>query len=180
MLKVSRGWAENHRRFVTNSSTGCQKLLSRCTGNKLSRKSFRWKPYIFLFRHWAENFHFVRKFFDWVVRTAFHLAIGLFREEVSSLSFRLSFSDIEPKFFGILWIVFQLGCQNCILRVQKDSLSWISFAKVVEFCLSLSDFQTKKIAFWQKNIAMFVKSAFWLSIGKYWGEVFLETFFGRF
>ena len=116
-------------------------------GNNLSRKTFRWKPYIFLFRHWAENFHFVRKFFDWVVRTAVQLAIGLFWEEVSSLSFRLSFSDIEPKFFGILWIVFQLGCQNCILRVQKDSLSWISFAKVVEFCLSLSDFQTKKSCF---------------------------------
>ena len=66
-------------------------------GNKLSRKTFRWKPYIFLFRHWAENFHFVRKFFDWVVRTAFHLAIGFFWEEVSSLSFPLSFSDIEAK-----------------------------------------------------------------------------------
>ena len=92
-------------------------------------------------------FTFVRKFFDWVVRTAFHLAIGLFWEEIYSLSFSLSFSDIEPKFFGILWIVYQLGCQNCILRVQKNSLSWISFAKFVDFCLSLSEFQTKKIRF---------------------------------
>ena len=92
-------------------------------------------------------FTFVRKFFDWVVRTAFHLAIGLFWEEVSSLSFPISFSDIEPKFFGILWIVYQQGCQNCILSVQKNSLSWISFAKVVEFCLSISDFQTKKSCF---------------------------------
>ena len=92
-------------------------------------------------------FTFDRKFFDWVVRSAFHLAIGLFWEEVSSLSFPLSFSDTEPKFFGILWVVYQLGCQNCILRVQKNSLSWISFAKVVEFCLSISPFQTKKSCF---------------------------------
>ena len=92
-------------------------------------------------------FTFVRKFFDWVVRTAFHLAKGLFWEEVSSLSFPLTFSDIEQKIFGILSNVYQLGCQNCILRVQKNSLSWISFAKVVEFCLSISDFQTKKSCF---------------------------------
>ena len=92
-------------------------------------------------------FTFVRMFFDWAVRTAFHLAIGLFWEEVSSLRFSLSFSDIEPKFFGIMWIVYQLGFQNCILRVQKNSLSWISSAKFVDFCLSLSDFQTKKILF---------------------------------
>ena len=121
-------------------------------------------------------FTFVRKFFDWVVRTAFHLAIGFFWEEVSSLSFPLSFLDIKPKIFGIFWIVYELGCQNCILRVQKNSLSWIGFAKVVEFCLSLSDFQTKKFAFWQKKTP-FVESAFWLSIGTIWGEVFFGNLF---
>ena len=98
-------------------------------------------------------FTFVRKFFDWVVRTAFHLAIGFFWE-VSSLRFPLSFSDIEPKFFRIFWIVYELGCQNCILRVHKNSLSWIGFAKVVDFCLHFRTFRQKKIAFWQKNNAV--------------------------
>ena len=52
-------------------SAFCDKLFDRVVkncflgvhGNKLSRKTFRWKPYIFLFRHWAENFHFSPKVF---------------------------------------------------------------------------------------------------------------------
>ena len=71
---------------------GCKNCFPGVHGNKLSRKTFRWKPYIFLFRHWAESFQFCSKVFDWVVKTAFHLAKGLFWE-VSSSSFC-------PIFFG--------------------------------------------------------------------------------
>ena len=62
------------------------------------------------------------------------------------------FSDIEQKLFGILSKNYQLGCQNCILRVPKNSLSWVIFAKVLEFCLSLSDFRTKKSCFLAKKV----------------------------
>ena len=107
-------------------------------------------------------FTFVRKFFDWVVRSAFHLAVGFFWEEVSPLSFPPIFFGHWAKnlrdFVEYLWT----GWQNCIRRVHKSSSSWIFFfcKKVVEFFLSLSDFQIKNIAFWQKYITMFVKSAF--------------------
>ena len=42
---------------------GCQNCFPGVHGNKLSRNTFRWKPDIFLFRHWAENFHFSPKVF---------------------------------------------------------------------------------------------------------------------
>ena len=61
-------------------------------------------------------------------------------------------SDIEQNLFGILSRIYQLGCQNCILRVPKNSLIWIIFAKVLEFCLSLSDFRTKKSCFLAKKV----------------------------
>ena len=127
---------------------GCQNCFPGVHGNKLSRKTFRWKPYIFLFRHWAENFTFVRKFFEWVVRTAFHLAIGLFWEEVSSLSF---FSI----FFGP-WARNLRDFVECLstgLSKLHSSRPEAFFAlnifckKFVEFCLSLSPFQTKKSCF---------------------------------
>ena len=48
MLKIFRCWAENHRHFVTNSSTGCQKLLSRCTWEQVEQKNFPMKTLHFL------------------------------------------------------------------------------------------------------------------------------------
>ena len=42
---------------------GCRNCFPVAHGNKLSRKTFRGKPYVFLFRHWAERFHFCPKVF---------------------------------------------------------------------------------------------------------------------
>ena len=44
-------------------SAFCQNCFPGVHRNKVSRKTFRWKPYIFLFRHWAENFQFCPKVF---------------------------------------------------------------------------------------------------------------------
>ena len=80
------------------------------------------------------------------------MAIGSFWEDLSAVIFPRPFSDIEQNLFGILSRIYQLGCQNCILRVPKNSLSWKNFAKVVEFYLSLSDFRTKKSCFLVKKV----------------------------
>ena len=53
----------------------------------MSRNTFRWKPYIFLFRQWGNVSTFFRKLYDWVVGTAFQLAIASFWEEVSAVIF---------------------------------------------------------------------------------------------
>ena len=53
----------------------------------MSRNTFRWKPYIFLFRQWGKVSTFFRKLYDWVVGTAFQLAIASFWEEVSAKIF---------------------------------------------------------------------------------------------
>ena len=53
----------------------------------MSRNTFRWKPYIFLFRQWGKVSTFFRKLYDWVVGTAFQLAIASFWEEVSAVIF---------------------------------------------------------------------------------------------
>ena len=37
---------------------GFQNCFPGVHRNKVSRKTFRWEPYIFLFPHWAESFHF--------------------------------------------------------------------------------------------------------------------------
>ena len=37
---------------------GCQNCFPGVPRNKVSRNTFRWKPYILLFRHWAERFYF--------------------------------------------------------------------------------------------------------------------------
>ena len=93
-------------------------------------------------------FTFVRKFFKWVVRTAFYLAIRLFWEEVYSLSF-------SPIFFGHSAKNLRefVECLSTGLSKLQSSCPEAFFAlnifgkKVVEFWLSLSDFQTKKICF---------------------------------
>ena len=93
-------------------------------------------------------FTFVRKFFNWVVRTAFYLAKGLFWEEVSPLSF-------SPIFFGH-WAKNLREFVDCLstgLSKLHSSCPEAFFAlnifckKFVEFCLSLSDFQTKNVCF---------------------------------
>ena len=48
MLKFFRCWAQNHRHFVTNSSTGLSKLLSRCTWEQVEQKNFPMKTLHFL------------------------------------------------------------------------------------------------------------------------------------
>ena len=93
-------------------------------------------------------FTFVRKFFKWVVRTAFYLAIGLFWEEVSPLIF-------SPTFFGH-WAKNLRDFVECLstgLSKLHSSCPEASFAlnnfckRVVEFPLSLSPFQTIKPCF---------------------------------
>ena len=63
MLKVFRRWAENHRHFVTNSSTGLSKLLSRCTWEQVEQKNFPMKTLHFLVPTLSGNFHFRPKVF---------------------------------------------------------------------------------------------------------------------
>ena len=63
MLKVFRCWAENHRHFVTNSSTGLSKLLSRCTWEQVEQKNFPMKTLHFLVPTLSGKFHFCPKVF---------------------------------------------------------------------------------------------------------------------
>ena len=187
-VSIATFWKKNAGSFQMlgrKPSAFCDKLI-----NRVVKTAFQ----VYMGISWAEKlsdenltfscsdierriFTFVWKFFDWVVRTAFHLAKKLFWEEVSSLSFPLSFSDLEQKFFGVLSNVYQLGCQNCIFRVQKCSLRWTSFArKLYSFVYHFRTFRQKNLLSGRK-ITPFVKSAFWLSIGTIWGEVFYGNLF---
>ena len=72
--------------------------------------------------------------------------------------FSPSFLEIEQKIFDILLITYRRGCKNCILRVQKNTLISMTFAKnSYNFVYHFRTFRQKNLAFWQKNIAMFVK-----------------------
>ena len=127
-------------------------------------------------------FTFVRKFFDWVVRTAFHLAIGLFWEEVSPLSFR-------PIFFGH-WAKNLRDFVECLsteLSKLHSSCPEALFElnifckKVVEFCLSPSDFQTKKTSFLAEKYRHVCQKCI---LTVHWNNLrrgfFMEIFFGPF
>ena len=125
-------------------------------------------------------FTFVRMFFDWVVRTAFHLAIGLFWEEVSPLSFPHLFRTLSKKSSGfcrmfVNWVVtiasFLSRSVLCVEHLLQESCRVVYHFRT---------FRQKTFAFWQKNNAIFVKSACWLSIGKIWGEVFFGNLFWQF
>ena len=125
-------------------------------------------------------FNFVRKFFDWVVRTAFHLAIGLFWEEVSSLSF-------PPISFGH-WAKILRNFVECL----STGLSKLHFScpeaffelnifckKVVEFYLSLSPFQTIKSCSMAEKYRHVCQKCI---LTVHWNNLkggFLEIFFGR-
>ena len=125
-------------------------------------------------------FTFVRKFLNWVVRTAFYLAIRLFWEEVYSLSF-------SPIFFGHSAKNLRdfVECLSTGLSKLHSSCPEAFFAlnifckKVVEFCLSLSDFQTK-IFFCGRKKTPFVKMHSNSPLEQFEKKVTFGSFFGHF
>ena len=127
---------------------GCQNCFPGVHRNKVSRKTFRWKPYIFLFRHWAENFQFCPKVF-WL---GCQNCIPPGNRIILRRSILFEFSYI---FFGH-WAKNLLEFVECL----STGLSKLQFScpeaffelnifckKVVEFCLSTSDFQTNNTCF---------------------------------
>ena len=131
---------------------GCQNCFPGVHGNKLSRKIFRWKPYILLIRHWAECFHFFRKLYDWVARTVFHLAKGSFWEEVSAVIPPHHFRTLGKYFSGfcrifILWVVQTAFLVSRRKLWVKEILQKSCRALFITFGLS----HKENLAFWQKH-----------------------------
>ena len=178
MLKNFRCWAENHRHFVTNSSTGLSKLLSRCTWEQVEQKNFPMKTLHFLVPTLSGKFSLLSEsFLTGLSELHSTWQQDYFENKYPLCVFPLSFSDIEQKIFGSLSNVYQLGCENCIFRVQKRSLRWTSFArKLYSFVYHFRTFRQKNLLSGRK-ITPFVKIAFWLSIGTIWGEVFFGNLF---
>ena len=182
MFKVFRCWAENHRHFVTNSSTGLSKLLSRCTWEQVEQKNFPMKTLHFLVPKLSGKFHFCPKVFWLGCQNCIPPGNRIIlRKSILFEFFLYLFRTLSKKSSGFCRIFINWIFQNCILRVQKRSLRWTSFARSLwSFVYHFRPFRQKNLAFWQRNIAMFVKSAFWLSIGTIWREVFWKSFLATF
>ena len=128
-----------------------------------------------------ESFHFFRKLYDWVVGTAFQLAIASFCEEVSAVIF-------PPIIFGhwakVLrdfvknlstgWSKLHSSCPEELFELNKFCKS----CGVLFITFGLSD--KKKLAFWQKKFARVVKRPFYIIMGLIQGEGFLWNFFCHF
>ena len=177
-LKVFRCWAENHRHFWQTLRQSCHNCFPGVHGNKLSRKTFRWKPYIFLFPHWAESFHFCPKIFKLGCQNC--ILPGnktILRRSILFEFFPYLLWTFSKKSSGfcrmfINWVVktafFVSRSVLCVEHLLQE------ICRVLFITFGLSD---KKKLLCGRKITPFVKSAFWLSIGTIWGEVFFANLF---
>ena len=75
------------------------------------------------FRTMSEKFQAVWQFlFDWVVKTACYVSVGIFRGEEKIEKCFLSILVFERKFFGFLSNFYQGACKDCLLRVHSNNL----------------------------------------------------------
>ena len=66
--------------------------------------------------------------------------------------------DIERKSFALLTKKMQQGCQNCFLRVYRNSLNGIIFSKILNFFYLFRTWAKKILAFCQFSFDWIVKS----------------------
>ena len=93
-------------------------------------------------------FTFVQKLYDWVVGTAFQLAIASFWEEVSAVIFPPIIFGHLAKPLGVFVECLSTGLSKLHSSCPEAFFELNIFCKkVVEFCLSPSDFQTKNTCF---------------------------------
>ena len=143
------------RAFRKNDSTFWQKFLvgPLKTAFYLSIGTFWVERIVFedfeglsnLLRQWAKNFCLFVKTFARVVRTTVFLSKGtlcnffLKMKEIYEFSI---FSDNQRKTLVFLLKVFQRGCKNCILRVNRNIFSRYASPGKMLFS-SLSDIERK-------------------------------------
>ena len=110
--------------------------------------------------HWANPFrHSVENF-----------SAGL--SEKNYLNFQ-SLPDIEQKVFFLLSKKLQQCCQNCILRVCRNSLNEVSsWKKVIIFFYIILTLSEKNLAFHQFFFEGVVKSVFYISMGRFRRKIF--------
>ena len=84
-----------------------------------------------------------------------------------------SLPDIEQKVFFLLSKKLQQCCQNCILRVYRNSLNEVfSWKKVFSFFYIIRTLSEKILAFYQFFFEGVVKSVFYMSMGTFRRKIF--------
>ena len=167
--------------FLTNSSTGLSKLLSRCTWEQVEQKNFPLKTLHFLVPTLSGKFSLCPKVF-W---QGCQNCISPGNRIILRRSILFEFS---PIFFGH-WAENLREFVECLSTgLSKlhsscpEAFSQLNIfcKRVVEFSLSLSDFQTKKFPLWQKNNAACQKcilTVHWNNLrGGFLWKSFLATF----
>ena len=168
------------RAFRKNDSTFWQKFLvgPLKTAFYLSIGTFWVERIVFedfeglsnLLRQWAKNFCLFVKTFARVVRTTVFLSKGtlcnffLKMKEIYEFSI---FSDNQRKTLVFLLKVFQRGCKNCILRVNRNIFSrYASPGKM------LHHFRTRETVFLKKLNVFFTIFGHWGSNIQVCGKLF--------
>ena len=84
-----------------------------------------------------------------------------------------SFSDIEWKYFDLLSNSFSWGFQKCNLRIHMINLGKICFfGRSIIF----NPFRTLReyfLVFWRNMFVAIMETALFVSIGSFWGKIFL-------
>ena len=80
--------------------------------------------------------------------------------------------DTEWKTFALLLNLVQRCCQNCILRVRRETLGWDSFIEKMCFLHLLRTLSQKIWSFWQKFDGGVLKTTSYVSLRTNWGFIF--------
>ena len=111
--------------------------------------------------------------FSHTEQTLFGIQSEIFQQSCQKrLSNFYSIPDIERKSFALLTKKMQYGCQNCFLRVYRNSLNGIIFQK--KSCISFIslDMSKKILAFCQIYFDWIVKSVFYEPKRTSWRKIF--------
>ena len=167
--KLFRTMTENFSAFFQNYFVRNVKPAVLESMGTFSGKKFSDKNYLFdiIFWHWANIFLSCQKkltnlsklhsscSWEQFVQTCF------LRKKKSIFS---SFLDFELRFFGLLSEFFWRGCQNYILRVQRNLLTKVFISEKKKLFLSFSGNERDNFRLLGKKFDLFVKTAVYVSI----------------
>ena len=90
----------------------------------------------------------------------------------------LTYSDLKKYSLGFLSNFCRQGCPNRTLRVRRNFSRWNFYLeKLINFLSFWKNEWSKCLTFWKKIFGRFLKTAFYVSIGTFWGERLLWTKF---
>ena len=157
-----------HKCFLTNAFFWSKKHSDE--------KYFFWEKNIlfYLSRRWAmsETFlTFCQKTLCVVIKTALYLSFRKIWQFFSKKFFFPIISGHWAIFFDFLLESFRRGCENCILRVHRNTLKESKVFRKKYSSLSSSDTEAKKSDFLLNCSGEFVKTVFYVSLGPFWRQV---------